>query len=272
MYLGIDIGGTKTLVGCFSDEGVLGEHIKFPTPPDYKTFLAELAQCVDKLSTKNFTCAGVAVPGRIDRSTGVALAFGNLDWENVPIQADIAKVLHYPVIIENDAKLATLSEAALLRGKYRRILYITVSTGIGTGVAQDGILDPALIDAESGSMMLEHDGKLTPWEEFASGKAIVERYGKRASEIQDTATWHAIAKDLALGILELIAVVEPDAIVFGGAVSNYFERFQPWLTQELSTYTTALTPLPALLKAARPDEAVIYGCYELARARYGKTA
>lgn len=272
MYLGIDIGGTKTLVGCFSDDGVLGEHIKFPTPPNYKTFLAELAQCVEKLSTKDFVYAGVAVPGRLDRSTGVALAFGELEWKSVPIQTDVAKVIHCPAIIENDAKLATLSEATILKDKYRRVLYITVSTGIGTGVAQDGLLDPALIDAESGSMMLEHEGKLMRWEEFASGKAIVERYGKRASEIQDQATWQAIAKDLALGILELIAVVEPDAIVFGGAVSNYFERFEPWLTQELSAHTTPLTPLPALLKAARPDEAVIYGCYELARSRHGRTA
>jgi len=72
MYLGVDIGGTKTLVACFDDEGVLQEEVKFPTPSNYNLFLKELANVVDKLSTTEFRAAAAAVPGKIDRERGKA--------------------------------------------------------------------------------------------------------------------------------------------------------------------------------------------------------
>jgi predicted NBD/HSP70 family sugar kinase len=271
MYIGVDIGGTKTLVGCLDDQGAIQEQIKFLTPKNYKDFLKELALIVGKLSTKDFRAAGVAVPGKLDRQHGRVIALGNLPWRNAPIQTDIEHIVHCPVVIENDAKLAALSEALLIK-KYRRVLYITVSTGIGTGVVQDGEIDLALRDAESGSMWLEHDGKLARWETFASGKAIVKQYGKRASEIHDAATWKVIAHNIGVGVIELIAVVQPDAIVFGGAVSDYFERFGPYLEKELARYATPLTPTPHIFQAKRPEQAVVYGCYDLAKARYGQTA
>ncbi|MBC7581323.1 fructokinase, partial [Aeromicrobium sp.] len=43
MYVGIDVGGTKTLVTALTDRGEIVESIKFPTPPVYKNFLLELA-------------------------------------------------------------------------------------------------------------------------------------------------------------------------------------------------------------------------------------
>lgn len=270
MYIGVDIGGTKTLVGCLDDHGAIQEQIKFPTPKDYKDFLKELATVVDKLSTHDFRAAGVAVPGKLDREHGRVIALGNLPWRNVPIQADIERIVHCPVIIENDAKLAALSEALLIK-KYSRVLYITVSTGIGTGVVQDGEISSALRDAESGSMWLEYNGKLTRWETFASGKAIVKKYGKQASEIHDATTWKAIAHNIAVGVIELIAVVQPDAIVFGGAVSDYFERFEPYLEKELTRFETPLTPTPHIFQAKRPEQAVVFGCYELAKKYYGHT-
>ena len=86
MYAAIDVGGTKTLIAVFAQSGKLKEQIKFPTPKDYEEFKTELATNVAKLATNEFRCAVVAVPGRINRSSGVVLAFGNLDWENVPFQ------------------------------------------------------------------------------------------------------------------------------------------------------------------------------------------
>ena len=271
MYIGVDIGGTKTLVGCLNDEGVIQEKIKFPTPGHYKDFLEELASVVGKLSTKDFRAGGVAVPGRLDRKHGRALAFGNLSWSRVPIQADIEKIVKCPVVIENDAKAAALSEALLIK-QYARVLYITVSTGIGTGVVQDGRLDPALIDAESGSMLLEHGSKLRPWESFASGKAIVETYGKHASDIQDAKTWKEIAHNLTVGMVQLVAVIQPQAIVIGGSIGVFFDKYGDYLKKELERYATPLTPMPHILEAKRPEEAVVYGCYDLARLHYAPAA
>ena len=272
MYVGIDIGGTKTLAACLDDNGVICESVKFPTPQPYAEFLRQLATVVASFTTKKFIAAGVAVPGRIDRAKGVGVACGNLPWRNVPIKADIERMLHCPAVVENDANLAGLSEAMLIKDDFQRVLYVTVSTGIGTGVIINQTIDPAFADSEGGHLELEYEGKLQAWEDFASGHAIVARYGKRASDIQDEATWQAIAHALAIGFIDLIAVVQPEVIVIGGSVGTYFSRFSPLLLSELKKFETPLVPIPALRQAQRPEEAVVFGCYDLAKNLYGSTA
>jgi predicted NBD/HSP70 family sugar kinase len=270
MYVGVDIGGTKTFVGALDDNGVLQEQHRFPTPKSYEDFIGQMEKIVAEMSTKNFHAGCVAVPGKVDREHGIGLTLGNLPWKNVPIQADLEQTFACPILVENDANLAGLSEAMLLKGQYRKVLYVTVSTGIGTGIITDGVIDPDFADSEGGHIMLEHNGRMQTWESFASGHAIVQRYGKRAEDITDEDTWKRISHDLAVGLIDLVAVVQPEVIVMGGGVDSYFERFQPFLQAELQKYQTPLTPIPPIVKAARPEEAVIYGCYDLARMRYGK--
>jgi len=269
MYLGIDIGGTKTLIACLNEQGVIKERVKIHTPQVYNVFLSEIAKVIANLSTKKFIAAGVATPGRIDRKQGLGVAFGNLPWHHVPIQQDIKRMLGCPVVIENDANLAGLSEAMLLKDTYSRVLYVTVSTGIGTGIIVNQVIDSAFADSEGGHMVLEHAGRLQRWEDFASGKAIVHRFGKQAHDITDSKTWHIIAHDLALGLIELIAVMQPDVIVMGGGVDRYFDRLEASLLEELHKYESPLVPIPPVRPAARPDDAVVYGCYDLAKQLYG---
>ncbi|HSD56030.1 MAG TPA: ROK family protein [Candidatus Saccharimonadales bacterium] len=270
MYLGIDIGGTKTLIASLTNEGVVKERVKFPTPKKYTEFLKEVSTVVANMSTKDFVATGVAAPGRIDRESGIAEAFGNLPWEDVPIKKDLKKIVHSPVAVDNDANLAGLSEAMLLK-QYERVLYVTISTGIGTGVITNQTIDPAFEDSEGGRILLEHKGKLQKWEDFASGRAIVKRFGKRASDINDAATWKIISKDIAVGLFDLITFAQPDAIVLGGGVCTHLSKFENFLEAELARFETPLTPIPPLFRAQRPEEAVIYGCYDLAKSTYGKT-
>ncbi|HET7637931.1 MAG TPA: hypothetical protein VFK47_04245, partial [Ktedonobacteraceae bacterium] len=70
-------------------------------------------------------------------------------------------------------------------------------------------------------------------------------------------------------LIDLIAVIQPEIIIFGGGVDVYFERFEKHLLAELKKYETPLTPIPILRKAARPNEAVVYGCYDLAKSLHG---
>lgn len=265
MYLGIDIGATKTLLACFNQHGAITEQIKFLTAKDYTTFKIELASNVDKLSTNTFTGCCVGVPGRLDRKKGIGLAMGNLPWENVPIVADIKKITHCPVVIENDAKLAGLSEAVLVKDRYERVVYVTISTGIGVGFIVNQRIEASLIDSEPGKMALEHNGKMVAWESFASGKAIVKKYGKMASDITDEATWRHIAQDQAVGLINVIAILQPQVIILGGGVAKYFNRFDDHLKRALERYETPLIPIPPIIHAARPEEAVVYGCYHLAK-------
>jgi predicted NBD/HSP70 family sugar kinase len=268
MYLGIDIGGTKTLVACLDQAGVIQESIKFPTPQEYGNFLNELAKTVANLSTTEFAACGVAAPGRLDSKKEIGIVFGNLPWKEVHIKSDIHRMLRCPVVIENDANLAGLSEAMLLKKKYSRVLYLTISTGINIGFIVNQHIDSD-ITPEAGDIVMERGGKLVTWEHFASGKAIVKRFGKRASDIDDEETWRKIAHDFALGIADLIAVVQPQVIVIGGSVGVYFDKYGDLLKAALKQFETPMTPTPPIIKAGRPDQAVVYGCYDLARQTYG---
>lgn len=270
MYLGIDIGGTKTLIASLDDNGTITQKIRFETPKDYDLFILSVKRAAGELTHKDFTAGGVGAPGRIDRRDGSGISFGNLPWQNVPIDTDIEKIFNCPVIVENDAKMAGLSEAMMVKDTYNRVLYITVSTGIGYGLIVNQQIETAIGDTGGRKLLAEHKGKLVPWESFASGRAIVERYGKRAEDIHDEKTWKAIVRDLKPGILELIAVTEPEVIVFGGSVGTYFERWGKLLTTELKKYETPFLPLPDLRGAARPEEAVLFGCYDLAKATFRK--
>lgn len=270
MYAGIDIGGTKTLVATLDDDGVITQKIRFETPKNYDFFLHELRFAVHKLDEKDFHAAGVGYPATtMDRTHNIGINFGNLPWEKVHTQADVEKILHCPTVVENDAKMAGLSEAMLLKDKFQKVLYLTVSTGIGIGLVVNGTIDTSVGDGGGRALLVEHQGKYVPWESFASGHAIVKRYGKKAEDIHDAATWKHICRDLAVGIVELIALLQPEVIVVGGSVGTYFDRYDKILKAELEKYKTPFLPIPKLRAAARPEEAVLFGCYDLAKTTYG---
>lgn len=264
MYLGIDVGATKTLFAVFEPGGEIVCEKKIRTNPDYERFRAELSDCLKELGQQfKLTGCCCAVPATVDFENGIAKAFGNETWRNVPIQKDLGGLLPgVKILIHNDAKLAGLSEAILLHKRYRKVLYITLSTGIGGGVITDDVIDKEFENFEPGQMVFEHDGKTEKWETFASGKALKEHYGKLASEIEDPAIWQEYTKSLVVGFEDLLATIQPDVAVIGGGVGAYFEKFQPYLVEELKKINNPLVPTPPLLKAQRPEEAVIYGCYE----------
>jgi predicted NBD/HSP70 family sugar kinase len=266
MYLAIDIGGTKTLLSTFTKDGTLKESIKFKTPVLYDDFRDELAANVAKLSTSTFTVCCVAVPGKVNRDKGIGVVFGNLPWLNVTISSDVQRITNCEVLLENDGNLAGLFEARQVT-EYRKAIYLTVSTGIGGVVVVDGTIQESTQDAEFGHMLLEHEGSLQRWEEFASGKAIVKKYGKKASEIdpEDNGTWYAIARNIAIGLIDVIATLTPDIVIIGGGVGTHFDKFGDRLIEELKLYENPLLTLPKVVRATHPEEAVVYGCYELAK-------
>jgi predicted NBD/HSP70 family sugar kinase len=269
MYAGIDIGGTKTLVAVFDEVGTMTESTKFPTPSDYTEFIRQLTTTVASFTTKKYIAGGLAMPVSVyDREQGIAVAFGNLPWKNVDIQADVEAVLDCPVFIDNDAKLGALYQAVLLKDTYKKVLYVTVSTGIGYAFVNNGIIDENVGDGGGRTMLFEHDGHMVPWESFASGHAIVDRYGKKAMDITDAETWTKICRDLSVGFIELIAILQPEVIVIGGSVGTYFDRYGSIISEELKQYDLPLVPIPPIVGAQQAEEAVVYGCYELIKVKY----
>jgi len=272
MYLGVDIGGTKTLLACFNKSGEVTDTTKFPTAKNYDAFIENLSERITTLNLHDYQAGCVAIPGKVDRKHGRGLVFGNLLWKNVPIQADVERIINAPVIVENDSKLAGLSEALLIINEFKKVLYVTVGTGISAAIIISGKIDPNFADSESGHMLLEHNGKLQIWESFASGKAIVKQFGKKARDITDPTAWKIIAHNISIGLIDLMAVIQPEIIIFGGGVGQYYNKFAPFLNQELKKYEMPLVPIPPIKVAKHPEEAVIYGCYELIKSTYGSTA
>jgi glucokinase len=264
MYLAIDIGGSKTLTALFSEDGNLVASKKIPTDPNYNQFLENLTGLINSnYKDHQITHCCCAVPGTIDFANGIALAFGNEDWHNIPIKRDVQQILpNAKVLIHNDAKLAALSEAVLFGNQYQKILYLTISTGIGGGVILNGKIDADFENFEPGQMVFEDNGKSQQWEHIASGRALKARYGKLASEISDPQTWQEYAKSLTDGFENLIAVIKPNLIIVGGGVGAHFEKFKGFLEEELKKINNPLVPVPLIVQAKRPEEAVIYGCYE----------
>jgi len=262
MYLGIDVGGTKTLGAVFNAEGQILARQKFSTPDKYEAFTSELQKALQNFSEYEISACCCALPGRIDRKNGIGVRMGNLVWQNVPIKKDLESMLgQINIYVENDAKLAGLSEA-LNHKKYKKVVYLTIGTGIGIGIIIDGKINPEFADSEVGNMMLEHNGKLQKWEDFASGKALKERYGKLASEIDDPKIWAKYVEDLVTGFEATLAAFQPEMVIVGGGVGAHFNKFGEILIKRLKGLDNKMVPIPPIIQAKRPEEAVIYGCYD----------
>lgn len=265
MYLAIDVGGTKTLAGLFDDSGELVVSERFKTPKDYSEFINELQTAVSKITAqkgKAKACC-IALPGLVDRESGVVQALGNLPWRNKPIRKDVAEIVgDAPVIIENDARLAGLAEASVVRFSHSHVLYLTVSTGIGGALIWDGKIVKELQDTEVGKMPLEHNGKVTNWEEFASGRWLKDRFGKQASELDDDKAWDEVGDNIAKGVGALCSVLQPQVVIFGGGVGQYAEKFVDRVSEYLMENLHPVVRKPKSLRAASfPDDAVLRGCY-----------
>ena len=221
MRICVDIGGTKVLVACLDASGNIVKQLRFETPRTYKKLIDTLARELNKYDTKNTTVIGA--PGLVDRTRGRVIAFGNLPWKNVTLKEDLETKTSHKIYVENDANLAALGEYKALANPPHQALYITVSTGIGTGIITDGVIDPDHIDSEGGEMLIEFKNKLVTWEEVASGKSIVAHYNKRASELDDPQAWQEISHWLAIGVINLLSMLSPDIIIIGGGLVPIFK-------------------------------------------------
>ncbi len=269
MYLGVDVGGTKTLLAVFTKNGKLRQSARFETPQNYSRFLDALTTGIKELGIDDYQAACIAVPGKIDRDKGVGITFGNLPWKNIRVVDFLEKQLKTPVIIENDAKLAGLYEAINIKDEFNKVLFVTVSTGVGIALIVDGKIDTDTNDLGGAAYPVLDGRKLLSLDKFTSGKAIAKEYGKRASEIDDRKTWQEISRDMAKGLVDIISLLEPEVVVIGGGVGTHFKKFGNHLKTELKKFELPVLKIPPIRQAKKPEEAVIYGCYELLKDRFG---
>lgn len=273
MIVGIDVGGTKTLVASFdesSDEAVIARQTKFPTPDTYGEFLKKLPDVVTEVLGENsLEAIGIALPGPLSKDRRSVSSLGNKNWKNITAVDDLKKLFNVPVALGNDAKLAALSEANHGAGKgFESVLYITLSTGIGAGYVRGGSLPEVTLDMEIGHMVFVREAGEQVWEDFASGRALVERFGKTAEDLEDEDAWREYAADVALGINHIDRMLSPDVYVIGGPVGAQLHKFEAYLEEYLNEFNTAKVFIERdyiVRAAAHPEEAVVLGCFYAAQ-------
>ena len=266
MIICVDIGGTKILIAKMDSGKIIGDSIKIKTPHDAAEAIERTVTAIKELpGYEKAHCISIAAPGKIDRESRMLISCGNLPWTNIPIAQIISQELSLPTYIENDANLAGLAEARMQHFSKGTTLYLTISTGIGSGVVVDNNLAPGLEQSEAGQMMIHYGGEFQMWEKFASGKILFELYEKKASDITDSAVWYRVSESLIHGIFPCIAAFQPDRIIIGGSIGTYFDRYSQLLITLLNEQNdSAVVEIPPIYGAKNAESAVLYGCYEYA--------
>lgn len=265
MFIAVDTGASKTLIALVTKSGKITARTKFPTPRNTNEYVTNVQNAITELiGTDTPDVIIVALPGVIRH--GIAVECPNLGWKNFNIRPPLAaRFPSTPILIENDANLAGLGETHALRPMPRFTLYVTVSTGIGTGFTTDGEIDPSLRLSEGGSITVEYDGIPRRWETFAAGSAIYKAYGKYARDIKSKHVWNDVADRISRGFLAIIPLTQPDVIIIGGSIGTYFDRYGEQLEKILHEKLPSHIARPPIRQAKHPEEAVIYGCYYHAR-------
>ncbi|GBE90929.1 ROK family protein [Nostoc cycadae] len=272
--IGIDIGGTAIKLGRFSQDGTCLKclTVATPQPATPEAVLAVIVDAIAQIDPDNQTIAiGVGMPGPADAAGRIAKIAINLPgWLDVPLAEWLEIKTGKPTVIANDANCAGVGEAWLGAGRnLQNFILLTLGTGVGGAIILDGKLfighqgaagELGLISFKPEGPMC-NSGNQGSLEQYASIIAIRRRTGKepdqlgalaQAGDAEALAFWQEYGRDLGIGLVSLIYVLTPQAIVIGGGVSASFEFFLPAAKVEIErrvmyTSRTGLQILPAQL-------------------------
>jgi fructokinase len=272
MRLGIDLGGTKTEIVALGDGGRVLLRERVPTPQqDYSACIAAMRDLVVAAESRlgRSGSVGVAIPGTISTKTGLVKNANSAALNGHPLDTDLVAALARPVRVANDANCFALSEATDGAAAGAAVVFgIIAGTGVGGGVCVDGrVLTGAHgIAGEWGHNALPRPhpnevpgppcycGKRGCIESWCSGPALAAQFERKtghACSAADIAS-QALAGDTAAAqimqnfldrfaraIAHIVNILDPDAIVLGGGLSN-IEALYRELPQRVEVY--AFTP------------------------------
>lgn len=170
--LGIDIGGTNTVVGLVDKTGnVLGtDSVKtqsFPVLEEYVKTVSKLAKDLiakNNVSIDDIVGLGIGAPNA-NYYTGNIEKAPNLPWkqDKVPLAKMFREELNIPVTITNDANAAALGEKMYGVAKdMDNFIMITLGTGVGSGIVINGqlVYGHDGFAGELGHVIIERNGRL----------------------------------------------------------------------------------------------------------------
>src|SRR5215203_2641447 len=249
--IGVDLGGTKMLVGVLSGTERLYEQREASTGQTEEELVELLVREVQEAreARPDVVAVGLGIPATIDHDRGVAVAAVNLPLSEVPIRDLVSERVGLPVFVDNDANVAAYAEylygAAV--GMPNAVM-LTIGTGIGGGLILGGEVyrGSSGAGAELGHIVIQADGPPCQGncpnhgcvEALASGTAL-GREGRAAAE---TAPESALGKALAAGG-EIDGHAVTDAAVAGDEVAiRVFDLIGSRLGVACATFANVFQP------------------------------
>lgn len=142
VVIGVDLGGTTIKAGVVSEDGSILYQNKLPSKANVspseviKQIHASVQDALNHTNGSNVSGIGIGAPGMVD-DDGIVKAPPNfVNWDEVPLKDEIAKLVGgLPVGVENDANAAAIAESKFGAGvQYPNFLFVIWGTGVGGGI------------------------------------------------------------------------------------------------------------------------------------------
>lgn len=250
---GIDLGGTKIELIVLDAAGEEIWRLREPTPQgDYRGTLEVMRQLVAQAESElgEPGSVGIGTPGAVSRATGRLKNANSVCLNGQPLAEDLERLLGRPVRIANDADCFALSEASDGAAAGLAVVFgVILGTGVGGGIVVHGHLlqGPNAIAGEWGHNPLPwprpdelpgpacYCGKHGCIETFVSGPGLERDYRQEtgaaltaqailalteAGDATAEAAFQRYEERLARALGHVMNILDPDAIVLGGGMSN----------------------------------------------------
>ena len=295
MQIGIDLGATKIEYVLLNDKGDEIIRDREKTPLHYTKTIDSISNIVNKLDSKynNKFEVGICHPGSISNETGLLNNATNSPWLNEKLfQKDIATKLNRNVFCENDANCFTLSESIDGSAKHYNIVFgVILGSGCGGGlVVNKKIVKGAnnlagewghnhLPRVDINNLKRKTNMRDSQIESFLSGlslsKIFNEKHHKdlkafeifelyRKKDIEAEKFIDEYKENLSISLCSLINILDPDAIVFGGGVSNEIS-FLDEVKKKIEKFLKVGQLNTALIKPMHGDASGVRGAARLGR-------
>lgn len=290
--LGIDLGGTKIEAILLDPGGSILDRKRIPTPrnADAESEYAGIVKAVTGMIGETIThgpksgacTVGVGIPGTINPATKLVQNANTTSLIGKPFQRDLEERLGRPVGMENDANCFTIAEALQGAGQgYGLVFGIIMGTGCGGGLSIDGRLHRGRhsIAGEWGHFSVDPNGAVcycgNPGcvETKISGggveKNFKRRFGRNLSMDQITqgyrqddpdcrSIFKQFLEDYGRCLGGLISMLDPDAVVLGGGLSN-IEELHTLGMEKVRRYAFHAQVQTPILKNRLGDSAGVFG-------------
>ncbi|GHD86388.1 ROK family transcriptional regulator [Streptomyces naganishii] len=234
-----------------------------PPEPVAEELTGLIRQVVAKAEQLGLWPAGlaVAVPGLIARDGRTVVRAPNLDWHDTDLGALLPAGL--PLTVDNEANLGALAELWLGDDTPRDFLHVSAEIGIGAAVVVDGRLLRGTrgFAGELGHVPVEPEGPRCPCggrgclEQYAGEEAVLRAAGlepgedrvgllaARAAEGDEKVrrALHDAGTALGVALTGAVNLLDPEAVVLGGALA----ALAPWLLPSLRAELARRTAGPA---------------------------